>query len=487
MASRPSLIGILLAVPLTACTVGPDFVQPDAPLGGERFVGDAALASRLADSRRGDDDDRWWAAFGDPVLDHLIAEAQRQNLDLAAAAARLDQARAAAAYATAKRLPASQISGEANIGKQSLQAPFGRLASNFPGYDRTTDSYALNAGASWELDLFGGLRRGAEASAAELQAAAAATDAVRIAISAHVADSYIAIRTLQAQRSVLDRQIETQRRLLELVTLLNARGLVADLQKDQSEAALASVEAERPALDAALDAALNGLDILLGAQPGTWRDSLSAPADIPAAPAVDTAGGPASLLRRRPDLFAAERRVAAANARIGVATADYYPQLSLSALFGFATAGGGGLISSGAQQYQLGTGLRWRLFDFGRVDAAVAQAQGQRAEALAAYRLAALRATEEVENALSALLNREQQAQRLEDAESAQARARAAAEAAWRSGTVSLIEVLDADSRLLRARQARLDAQSGAARAAVACFRALGGGWNAPAATDGPG
>jgi outer membrane protein TolC len=191
-------------------------------------------------------------------------------------------------------------------------------------------------------------------------------------------------------------------------------------------------------------------------------------------------GTPAEMIRRRPDLIVAERRLAAANARIGVAMSEYYPKFSLGALLGSATTiASGNLFTGGATQAQGILGLRWRLFDFGRVDAEIAAARGQEAEALAAYRLAVLRATEDVENAFSALVKREAQVRILTQGESSLGRARQNADAAYRGGIVSLIEVLDADSNLLQVRDANAQARTEAARAAIASFRALGGGWDA--------
>jgi outer membrane protein TolC len=194
-----------------------------------------------------------------------------------------------------------------------------------------------------------------------------------------------------------------------------------------------------------------------------------------------TTGTPADLLRRRPDLIVAERRLAASNARIGEAVAEYYPKFSLSALLGSATAvSGGNLFSGGASQSAGVLGLRWRLFDFARINAQIEQAKGQEAEALAAYRQSVLRATEEVENALSALVNREAQATTLAQGETSLTQARQSTFVAYRKGTASLIDVLNADETLLRTSDTRAQARTESARAAVAAFRALGGGWQPP-------
>jgi outer membrane protein TolC len=199
---------------------------------------------------------------------------------------------------------------------------------------------------------------------------------------------------------------------------------------------------------------------------------------MPSPPAVDTAGGPASLLRRRPDIIAAERRLAAADARIGAAISDYYPKVTLSGVLGYEASDTGQLVSPAAFQPQGVVGVRWRLFDFGRVDAEVAAARGARAEALAAYRQSVLKATADVETALSALVRGEEQARVLDAGEVALSRARDAAQASYLAGHVSLIDVLDADDRLLSVRDQRIQAQEAATRAAISAFEALGGGWD---------
>ncbi|MBW8723456.1 MAG: TolC family protein, partial [Polaromonas sp.] len=223
---------------------------------------------------------------------------------------------------------------------------------------------------------------------------------------------------------------------------------------------------------------MNALDVMLGTSPGTHRMELAEAGAIPAAPQITATGSPGELLRRRPDLIMAERRLAASNARIGIAMAEYYPKLSLSGLIGSATSvSGGNLFTSNASQASSMLGLRWRLFDFGRINAQIDQAKGQEAEMLAAYRLAVLRATEDVENAFSALVKREEQAALLAQGVDALGRARSASFAGYQKGVLSLIEVLQADENLLRASDARAQAQTESARAAVAAFKALGGGW----------
>jgi outer membrane protein TolC len=223
---------------------------------------------------------------------------------------------------------------------------------------------------------------------------------------------------------------------------------------------------------------MNALDVLVGMQPGSSRSELGVAAAIPSPPRVSTAGGPAALLRRRPDIIAAERTLAASNARIGVAVSEYYPKFSLSGLLGSATTVAGGVFGGNATQANGVLGLRWRLFDFGRVGAEIRAARGRNAEALAAYRLTVLRASQDVEDAFSTLVQQEARAAVLTEGEVSLARARTTSDTAYRGGVLSLIEVLDADRRLLETRDGAIQARAAASRGAVASFRALGGRWD---------
>lgn len=375
-------------------------------------------------------------------------------------------------------MPTGNVSGQAARAYQSVETPLGQVLNSKPGFDRYGNAYEADLGASWELDLFGSLRRGREAALAEYQASEAGATATRLAVAAQTADVYISIRGLQTRLDVARRQVQKQQELLKTIQLLYSKGLAAELQVNQAEGALAQVQSSVPVLETGLDAAMNALDVMLGSSPGTHRAELAEVGAIPVAPRIGTTGSPGELLRRRPDLIVAERRLAASNARIGVAIAEYYPKLSLSGLIGSATTVSvGNLFTSGASQASGVLGLRWRLFDFGRINAQINQAKGQEAEMLAAYRLAVLHATEDVENAFSALVKREEQATVLARGVDSLSRARSASFAAYQKGVVSLIEVLQADESLLRVSDAEAQAKTEAARAAVASFKALGGGW----------
>lgn len=460
---------------LAGCAVGPDYIRPATPM-SDRYLGQTAIEQRHATATA--DLIAWWGGFGDPQLTRFVTLALAQNLDLAQASARVAQARAGVGAANAALLPSGNINAQGARAYQSIETPLGQVLNSQSNYDRYGNAYEANIGVGWELDVFGGLRRGREASLAEYQASEAGVAATRLSVAAQTADIYISIRGLQTRIGIAHKQVGTQQELLSMLNLLYGKGLTAELQVRQVEGALAQVRASIPALEAGLDTAMNALDVMLGTPPGTHRAELAHPGVIPVAPQIASTGSPADLLRRRPDLIVAERRLAASNARIGMAIAEYYPKFSFSGLIGSATSiSDAKLFTSGASQAAGVLGLRWRLFDFGRINAQIDLAKGQEAEALAAYRLAALRATEDVENAFSALVKREDQARLLADGVDSLSRARGASFSAYQKGVVSLIEVLQADENLLRASDMRTQAQAESARSAVAAFKALGGGW----------
>lgn len=472
----------LSALALAGCAVGPDYQRPDGKLPGsyqasELLAGSNAAAVPL---------DAWWQGFADPSLTRLIERALAQNLDLAASYARLTQARAAARRAGAELLPQGAFDAQAARRRSSIESPAGALANGvLPDYDRNQSDYAVGAGASWEIDLAGGLARGAEAAGALAEAARAEHANMRVSIAAEVADAYFRLRGAQSRIAIAREQIATSEDLLGLVELRLRDGLATSREQAQAQALVYQTRATLPPLQAELTAQANRLDVLMGAAPGTYTRELAA--DIPASVAADVlqvpapplAQGPADLLRRRPDVIAAERRLAAANAEIGVAIAEYYPRLSLSALLGFESMQSGTLFTAAALQPEIGAGLHWRLFDFGRVDAEIEQARGRYAEALAQYRQSMLRATEDVENAVVSLVRRQAQSHELAQEIAAHRTALSASREAYQGGAVSLIEVLDEDRLLLAARDQLAQANTGQALAAVAAFRALGGGWDA--------
>lgn len=468
--SRRALGLIVIALGTNGCAVGPDYEPPAISLTKLHSVaGGTAHASSSPPL------DKWWTGFNDPTLTRIIQRALDQNLDLAASLARVQQARAAAQEADAQLLPTADMTGQSAQIRQSLESPIGAIGKNLPGFARNRSLFDIGISSSWEIDLFGGLRRGAEAASAKADAAEAARMGTRISIAADAGDAYFQIRGDQARLAAIDGQIAVGERLLELVRLRFARGLATARETAQAEALLYQARAARQPVRIDLEAQLNRLDILMGAQPGAYVAELITPANIPAIPRVYAGGKPIDLLRRRPDVVAAERRLASANARIGEAISGYYPKISVSGLLGFESMSLTHLVKSTTFQPQVVAGLRWRLFDFGKIDAEVAKADGAHAEALVRYRQSILHAAEDIENAFTALAQSQAQTLELQREIAALKRSRNLAQDAFRSGAIPLTDVLDADRQLLSATDEFARSRADAARAAVRSFRSLGG------------
>ena len=472
---HPFLAMVSAAAAVSSCAVGPAYHAPASPLAGP--YGSAALMATQPDVRPAAALDHWWSAFDDPVLSELVDRALAQNLDIAAAGARVDQARAAARAAGAQLAPVGQTNAQAARERQSLQSPTGQVFSRFPGYQRTGDLYDLNAGATWEIDLFGQLRRNAEAARADRAAAEAARAGVRLTVAAETADAYIQIRGLQARLASLRQRMAAQDLVNQLTEQKFGEGVASGVERQQSRVQAEQTRAAAPLVEAALEAQLNRLDVLLGEPAGGMRRRLVPDGLIPAPPRIDPGDGPADLLRRRPDLIAAEQRLAAENARVGVAMADYWPKVTLAGLLGQEATQSRQLLTGPAQLAAAQAGVSWRLFDFGRVDAEVKAARGRRAEALASWKQAALQAGAEVEDAAVSLVRREQQAALLDRALTAARSAETATRDSAAAGAASRIDLASAEALRLQAEDAALDARTEAARSAVALCRALGGGW----------
>ena len=476
IASTMRQLGAVTAVALltVGCAVGPSYQKPQIAIAAS-FAGQGDLGARVA-AAPAPELDHWWLGFEDRALIEIVNRALAENLDLAVAMARVDQARAVAKGAGAARLPNVGLDGQSLYQRQSRNSPEGEIASAFPGYDRSQTWDTLGMGATWETDLAGSLRHAQEAATDELQVADAARTGVRISVAAEAADAYFRVRGAQQRIAVAEEQIQTQEDLLRLVQDRFTGGLATRRELAQAKALLLEARTTVPPLRTELAQQLNRLDVLMAAQPNTYAKTLMGDRADYKVPAITSDIGPTELLRRRPDVIAAERRLAASNARIGMSIAEYYPKVSLAGLLGFESLNAA-LISSASFQPQALLGLHWRLFDFGRVDAEVAQAKGAYAQALAEYRRAMLRATAEVEDSIANLTQLELQRADVEKEIIAHRTARDAAQDAYQGGAISLIEVLDEDRQLLGARDqlALLDAND--ARAAVATFRALGGGW----------
>lgn len=470
--ARAGSTGVVLCLTLQACTVGPDYVRPETKLVPFHSEVEAPTHPASAPSL-----DTWWTGFDDPMLIEVIERALDQNLDLAASLARVQQARAVAKGTGADLLPTIDLNGSASAHRLSRNAGENPLLGQLPGFQRNVESYAVGPSASWEIDLFGGMTRGSRAASEEALAAEADQMGVRITVVADAADAYLQIRGYQARLAVALDQVAVDEQLVGLVSERRKAGAATGREVAQADALLHQARASVPPLRIGLEAQLNRLDVLMGVQPGTYADKLGEVRALPSVPAIPKNAEPTDMLRRRPDIIAAERRLIASNERIGVAIAEYYPKISLSGALGFGSFSTGNLFKSGSVQAQGGGLLRWRLFDFGKVDAEVKQARGANAEALAIYRQSVLRAAEDVENALTAFSQTRFRITYLAAQVEALTLSRTLSEKAYRAGSIPLTDVLNANKDLLVARDQLDNERTVIARSAVAVFRSLGGGW----------
>ena len=458
-----------LSALLAGCAVGPDFRAPELPAAGAQFARAEPSAVPQQASPETGFDAAFWRQFQDEQLTQLVEQALRANQELRGALARLDAAQALLRESRFDQLPTLTVSG------QALQQRRGE--SQAPSGPRSQRSYSAGINASWELDLFGRVRRSIEAGSADLRASAADLAALQVAIAAQVATSYADLRGWQQRLHLAEANAANQQDTLRLVQLRLAHGSSAEFDLARAQAQLETTRSRIPALQAQIAVAQHRLAVLTGQVPEALIAALDAPAALPQLPETIAPGTPAELLRRRPDVAAAEARLHAATARVGVATADLFPRLSLGGLLGSSALGAGALFEAGSASRSVFLGVDWSFLDVGRVRARIAASEAGAQAALAHYQQSVLLALEDTESALVGLARTRTEDAHLAQAAEQRARAEQLAQRRYRLGSVGLYEVLDAQRDLYAAQDAAADSRARGLRAAVALYQALAGGW----------
>lgn len=457
-------VALLLATSvLTACAVGPDYAKPETNVPAS-FQQQAATvtATELVGA--------FWTGFNDPQLTRLVDEALARNTDLRAAVARLDQARALSRQSTLDLLPTVTADG----GFTTARTPASRTA---PGAGRDSDSYDAGITAAWEIDLFGRVRRGVEADRAQAEAVAADLRAVQVSVAAGVVSSYFELRGRQEQLSVAIRNADNQRSTLQLTQTRLEAGRGTDFDTARARAQLKLTESRIPQLETAVAFATHRLAVLTGREPTALSSELGTPTPLAALPRDVAVGTPADLLRRRPDIQAAERRLAAATARVGVATADLFPRLSLGGSLSSISPTLGGLFSASSESYVAGGIVSWAFLDLGRVKARIDASDAVARENLAAYEGTVLKALEESENALVAYDRTRRAAEHLEAAAAAGREGARLARVRFENGIADFLPVLDAERSQLEAEDRLAETRTRAATSLVAVYKTVAGGW----------
>lgn len=420
--------------------------------------------------------DDWWRLYQDPVLDGLIQQALEQNRDLAVAAARLARSQAVLNEAGAARLPDTQLALGGNYGKQNADQIV--AAARRESAD-TRWAYAPSLAVSYEVDLWGRVRHLVEASQADADAMQAATDAVRVAVVASTTDAYMHVCAYGEQIDVANRSLGIAQRLVDLTTRQRNRGLVSDLEVTRASGFLDETRATLPTLEGRRRAALFELAVLLGRPPGEFPPAAEQCRVAPVLNAPFPVGDGAALLRRRPDLREAERRLAAADARVGVARAELYPSIVLGGSVNFLSTTGS--LASLGDQYAVAWGvgplISWRFPNMAVSRARLAQAKAGNTEALAQFEGNVLTALKETEQALTFYGAQWERQRALQAARANDARAFHLAELNYQAGALDFLDVLDAERSLVAGDAALAVSTEVLASDQIAVFKALGGGW----------
>ena len=457
---------------MAGCVVGPDYQRPDVDAPAA-FTGPNEPADPANPDGTEPNLDRWWTRFGDPLLDELIEQAEVGSYDLKRAVAAIEQYRAGYGIAESQLYPSISVGG-AYSRVRTNPAQLGGLAAP-EAFDAWT--YGLDL-ATWELDVFGKLRRSIEASRGEFQASVEEWRNVLVALRAEVASAYVALRVLQSRRAVVGETVDLLDRQLGIVAARRRSGTVTDLDLAQAEAALALARAELPLLDAQISQQVNALSVLVGEYPGALARRLAEPAPIPQAEGPIETGVPAQLLLRRPDLRGAERRLAARVAAIGVAVAGLYPEISLVGTIGIFATDLAGLGDAGNITYRAGPQITWNFFNGGLTRAQIAQAEAAAAAAEVDYRAAVLDAVAEVETAAGNVGFASTALRRLDRAVGDARRGIALAVRQYDAGTIDLDRLIDYERLVLDLEDKRIQACGLLGQNVVELCRSLGGGWS---------
>lgn len=461
-----SAVIVGLVACLAGCAVGPDYKprQIDMP---PQFAN--AAESGFAQS---DVQTDFWKLFDESVLHDLVEAALDANKDLEQARANLRASRAARRVVGFDSYPTITAGASRFHVLQSEQ--------QMPGFtraEREFDDADAGFDAAWELDLFGRVRRGREAARAEEQAAAAEVRNAQVTVTAEVARNYFVLRGLQEQLEVATRNAQNQRQTLDLTQARLDAGRGTELDKSRAEAQLKTTLASIPPLRASIATTTYRLSVLTGRLPNALSSALMTPQPLPALPQLTAIGNPDALLRRRPDIRSAERNLAAATARVGIAVGDLFPRVTFFGSVGYNAARLGDLGDPQTDTYSYGPSISWAALDLGRVRARIDVAKAQTQAALAVYEATVLTALEETEGALVTYGHAQSRRATLEEAAAASSKAANLARQRFEGGLADFLNVLEAERDALTAQDSLAQSRTQTATALIAVYKALGGGW----------
>jgi len=465
------MIGTSVALILAGCAVGPDYELPRPEVPGSWSSLEAPKEGQTSAARAvAGDLSEWWKAFGDPALVRLAEQALANSLDLRIAAARVREARALRGVAQGGLLPEVGAGGGYERVRPSEKG-------FFPSSGEAVDHYQAGFDASWEIDVFGGNRRRLEAADADVQASEEGMRDVRVSLLAEIARNYVELRAAQARGGIAKLNLEAQRKTAALIRARLDAGQATELDVSRAEAQVSATASMIPFLETIERRSIHAISLLLGRAPGSSAAELAGAASMPSAPAEIPVGLPTDLLRRRPDLRRAERELAAATSRIGVATADLYPRFFLAGSFGTESLKASDFINPASRAWSFGPSISWSLFQGGRIRANIEVQNARQEQAAIRFEQTLLGALRDVEDALVAHSRNQLRRADLSRSAGLQRRAVELAQERYLQGLADFLVVLEAQRILYAAEDAAAQAEQSVATDAIALYKAVGGGW----------
>lgn len=477
--NSPRWLSLLLATIFAGCAVGPDYEKPKLPVPKQWSEASGIRAAAFPAE--------WWKTFGDPVLNRLIAEALASNLDLRQAEQRILDARAQRTGAIAAGLPSLDAHSNLSRRRNNFGGGGGATtgASGTAGFPvggafgaggQIIDIFQSGFDAQWELDLFGGIRRSIEAAEATIEAEQENRRDVLVTLLGEVARNYIEVRANQRQRAITEDNLKAQEDTLGLTRAREQGGLASHLEVAQQEAQAEATRSQLPVYETAMKQSVHALAVLLGKEPGALLYLLKDEGRVPATEAKIVADLPSELLRRRPDIRRAERQLAAATAQVGVATADLYPKVNLSAFLGLQNMRISDFTPVG-KSWSMASSLTLPIFNWGRIRANIDSQETRREQSLLAYQSAVLNAFREVEDTLVAYAKEQERRASLAQSVEASQLAVSLAEERYRRGLTAFLDVLETQRALYQAQSNLVASEAQVSTDLVALYKALGGGW----------
>ena len=482
------LAGITLCALIAGCTVGPNYAPPTASVPDHFGEAGAALSATTRPATRSATTqavsgqiEQWWKNFKDPQLDSLIERAVQSNLDLRSAEARIRQARAQYGVALASEYPIG--TGVGSFRRSRGSGSLSRSSSGIGNFRISPSNlYQIGFDASWEVDVFGGNRRSVEAARGDIEASVEDRRNVLITLLSEVAKDYVDYRGFARQVAIARENVNAQQETLAVTRRQFEAGLktATELDVRRAEALVFTTQSQIPSLETSMRQTAYALSVLLGQQPTALMQELEAAKPIPSAiiPEIPI-GLPSELLRRRPDIRRSERQLAAATARIGVATAQLFPQFSLTGSLGLESSRFKSIGNYGSRFWSIGPSVSWPIFDFGKIRSTIRVQNALEEQALVVYEQSVLTALADVEDALTAYGHEQERRQLLADSVTANERAVKLATQRYTAGLTDFLSVLDAQRSLYAAQDQLVQSNRFVSDDLVALYKALGGGWEA--------